>query len=75
MVAVTGPHLSRRAELLVLACTALAALVTAVVPSAYVVALPAACGVVTAAAPSGRRLAAALVTWAALSLAVVVGAV
>lgn len=73
MVAVTGP-LSRRAELLALACTALAALVTAVVPSAYVIALPAACGAVAATAPAGRRLHAALVTWAPLSLAVVVGA-
>jgi len=72
VVAVTGPHLSRRAELLALAATALAALLTVVVPTLYVLALPAACLAVAAAAPQGRRLPAVLVTWVPLSLAVVV---
>lgn len=71
MVAVTGPLLSRRAELLALWCTAAAALATAVVPALYVLTLPAACAATAAAAPRGRRLAAALVVWLSVSLAAV----
>jgi len=71
VVAITGTDLSRRAELVALWATALAALVTVVVPSLYVVALPAACAAVAMAAPRGRRLPAALVVWVPLSVAVV----
>lgn len=75
VVAIAGPHLSRRAETVALLATALAALVTVVVPALYAVLLPAACTSVAAAAPRGHRLASALVVWVPVSLAVVVGTV
>jgi hypothetical protein len=73
VLAIAGPHLSRRADLLALAVTALAALAVVVVPTLYLAALPAACGAAALAAPSGRRAASALAVWVPVSLAVVVG--
>lgn len=72
MVAITGP-LPRPFERAALLVTSFAALVTVVVPVAYAVALPAACAATAAAAPTGRRLAAALAVWVPLSLAAAVG--
>ena len=73
MVAIAGPQLSRRAELLALVVTALAALAVAVVPALYLAALPAACGAMALAAPSGHRLTSAAAVWVPVSLAVFVG--
>lgn len=73
MVAIAGAQLTRRAELLVLALTALAALAVVVVPTLYLAALPAACGAMALAAPAGRRFASAVAVWVPVSLAVVVG--
>lgn len=73
VVAIAGPHLSRRGELLALVVTALAALVTAVVPALYAVLLPVACAAMAAAAPQGRRVASAAVIWFPVSFAVVLG--
>lgn len=73
MLAIAGPQLSRRAEVLALWVTALAALAVAVVPTLYLAALPAACGAMAVAAPPGRRFASALAVWVPVSLAVVVG--
>lgn len=75
MIAVAGPELSRRAEVLVLVATALAALVVVVVPALYLAALPAVCGAAALVAPPGRRFASALTVWVPVSLAVVVGGV
>ena len=75
MVAIAGPRLSRRAELAALWVTALAALVTVVVPGLYAVLLPAACSAAAVLAPSGRRLSAAVAVWCPVSLAVVLGTV
>lgn len=73
MVAITGPQLRRHHEVLALGATALAAVLTVVVPVAYVLALPAACAATAAAAPAGRRLAASLTVWVPLSIAAAVG--
>jgi hypothetical protein len=73
VVAIAGAQLTRRAELLVLALTALAALAVVVVPTLYLAALPAACGAMALAAPAGRRFASAVAVWVPVSLAVVVG--
>lgn len=73
MVAIAGPRLSRRAEVLALLVTGLAALAVAVVPTLYLAALPTACGAMALAAPRGRRFASALAVWVPVSLAVVVG--
>ena len=75
MIAIAGPELSRRAEVLVLAATALAALVVVIVPTLYLAALPAACGATALVAPAGRRFASALTVWVPVSVAVVVGGV
>lgn len=75
VVAIAGPQLSRRAEVLALLVTALAALAVAVVPTLYLVALPVACGAMALAAPPGRRFASAVTVWVPVSLAVVVGGV
>lgn len=73
VVAIAGPHLSRRAELAALWVTALAALVTVVVPGLYTVLLPAACAAAASLVPPGRRLRVAMAVWCPLSLAVVLG--
>lgn len=75
MLAIAGPRLSRRGEVLGLFVTALAALAVVIVPTLYVAALPAACGAMAVVAPPGRRFAAALAVWVPVSLAVVVGGV
>lgn len=75
MVAIAGAQLTRRAEVLALAMTALAALAVVIVPAAYLAALPLACGAVALSAPTGRRLPASMAVWASVSLAVVVGGV
>src|SRR5690606_37723629 len=72
VLAITGP-LPRRAESFALLVTALAALVTVVVPVLYVVLLPAVCAAVAISVPDGHRLAAAMAVWAPLSLAAAVG--
>ena len=73
MVAITGPHLSRRNETLALVATALAALATVIAPVLYVVLLPAACAATAVAAPDGRRVLAAMAVWFPVSAAVVLG--
>ncbi len=73
MVAIAGPHLSRRAESLSLLIVALAAIATVIVPVLYVLLLPAACVASGALAPAGRRVVTAMVVWFPVSAAVVLG--
>lgn len=73
MVAILGPELSRRRELLGLSITAAAAVLAVLVPVAYVVLVVAACGAMAGLAPSGRRAIAALAVWVPVSAAVVLG--
>ena len=75
VIAIAGPELSRRSEVLALYVTALAALAVVIVPTLYVAALPAACGAMAVAAPAGRRFASALAVWVPVSIAVVLGGV
>lgn len=73
MVAISGPELTRRAEILVLALTAVAALLAAIVPVYYVVLLPLVCASMAIAAPPGRRTASAMAVWFPVSGALLVG--
>ena len=73
MVAISGPELNRRAELLVLVITAVAALLAAVVPVYYVVLLPLACASMALVAPAGRRTASAMAVWFPVSAGLLVG--
>ncbi|MDZ7674330.1 MAG: hypothetical protein U5K30_04590 [Acidimicrobiales bacterium] len=70
MVAITGPHLSRRAEVLGLATCALAAVVVVLMPALYLVVLSCACAAMATVAPPGRRTLAALAVWLPVSAAV-----
>ncbi len=73
MVAILGPEVSRRRELLGLAITAAAAVFAVVVPVTYLLTLVAACGAMAGLAPSGRRAIAAVAAWVPVSAAVVLG--
>jgi hypothetical protein len=73
VVAITGPRLSRRAELVALWATAAAALVSVVIPMLYLVALPMACVAMAAAAPAGRRLPPTVAVWTVVSVGALVG--
>jgi hypothetical protein len=73
VVAITGPRLSRRAELVALWSTAAAALLTFVIPVLYLLALPLACTAMAAAAPAGRRLPPTVAVWTVVSVGALVG--
>ncbi len=73
MLAIAGPQLSRRDELLALIVTVLASAAIVVVPVLYVVLLPAVCAIAALTAPIGRRVPMAMAVWVPLSLAVLVG--